>query len=190
MLFILNDFNSFGPQKYGGRGWGGRRPRKLSSCSAVWTVALFAKAERNWRNVESRSVHAVCMTQQHRLLLLIIKNIRKILRAISHSLWFLCVCVCKKMTQTTEKNITYGGMSLGLDFWKPSGKGDWSGWDQTEWLVISLCTGGGRGGVGFLFCVTATKAEHTELTLKKLPSLSTVSFYLDEQQRLKTIPVI
>lgn len=31
------------------------------------------------------------------------------------------------MTQTTEKNITYGGMSLGLDFWKPSGKGDWSG---------------------------------------------------------------
>lgn len=52
MILILSGHKSTGD----GDG-GGRRPRKLSSCSAVWTVALFAKAERNWRNVESRSVH-------------------------------------------------------------------------------------------------------------------------------------
>lgn len=109
-----------------------------------------------------------CMTRQHRLLTttttIIIKNTRKILRAISHSLWFF---FCKKMTQTTEKNSIYGGVSQGLDFWKPIWKDDWPGWDQDERFPYVQV----GGGVGLILQVTAAQLEHPELTLEKLPSL-------------------
>lgn len=85
-----------------------------------------------------------CMTQQHRLLtiiIIIIKTLEKYSELYPSHSDFSFV---RKWHKQLKK---IASMEVCIDFWKPIWKDDWSGWDQDERSVISVCTSGRRFGI-------------------------------------------
>lgn len=87
-----------------------------------------------------------CMTQQHRLLtiiitIIIIKTLEKYSELYPSHSDFSFV---RKWHKQLKK---IASMEVCTDFWKPIWKDGWSGWDQDEWSAISVCTSGRRFGI-------------------------------------------